>query len=82
MMDNRMHIVDDLLAGMGLTPPVSKEQQLKDDLGLDSLNVVELIVALEEALNVEIAIDDLDPDKLLTVADICALADKYGGEAV
>ena len=58
---------------------------LKDELGLDSLRIVELMVALEDALSIQLEESDLDPAELETVGDIYRLADKYreaAGDAV
>jgi acyl carrier protein len=43
------------------------EASLIDDLGADSLTIVELIMSMEEM--VEIEIDDDDAEKLITVQD-------------
>lgn len=50
---------------------------LKEELGLDSLRLVELMVALEEALAVQLEESDLDPAELVTVGDVYRLAGKY-----
>lgn len=50
---------------------------LKEELGLDSLRLVELMVALEEALGVQLEESDLDPAELVTVGDVYRLAGKY-----
>lgn len=50
---------------------------LKEDLGLDSLRLVELMVELEEALGIQWEESDLDPAALTTVGDVYRLADKY-----
>lgn len=47
---------------------VKLEANLKEDLGLDSLDAVELNMALEEAFNLSIADEDLA--KFATVKDI------------
>ncbi len=47
---------------------VKLEANLKEDLGLDSLDAVELNMALEEAFNLSIADEDLA--KFVTVKDI------------
>lgn len=39
-----------------------------DDLGADSLDIVELIMALEEEFDIEIA--DSDAEKVVTVGDV------------
>jgi acyl carrier protein len=46
---------------------VNPEAKFVDDLGADSLDLVELVMALEEEYNVEIS--DEDAEKILTVGD-------------
>jgi len=46
---------------------ISMESQIVDDLGADSLDVVELIMRLEEKFDVEIP--DEDAEKIQTVGD-------------
>ncbi len=46
---------------------VIPEASFTDDLGADSLDLVELIMSMEEAFDVEIA--DEEAEKLLTVQD-------------
>jgi acyl carrier protein len=53
------------------------DEKLKEDLGFDSLKIVELIVALEESLCIEIDESDLDPNSIIKVADLYKLAAKY-----
>ncbi len=43
------------------------EASLIEDLGADSLTIVELVMSMEEAFDIEI--DDEDTEKLLTVQD-------------
>ncbi len=47
---------------------VTKEASFIDDLGADSLDVVELIMALEEEFDMEIP--DSDAEKISTVNDV------------
>lgn len=47
---------------------VREESSFKDDLGADSLDLFELVMALEEEYGVEIPADDLE--KILTVGDV------------
>lgn len=56
---------------------ISKNMSLPDELGIDSLRMVELIVALEEKFNITITETDMDPDLLKTVGDVYTLVDKY-----
>ena len=53
------------------------EASLRDDLGIDSLRLVELIIALEDEFSVEFDESDLDPAALQTVDDITCLVGRY-----
>ena len=54
---------------------ITETTSFKDDLGADSLDLFELVMALEEEYGVEIPSEDLE--KLLTVQDVIDyLADK------
>jgi len=47
---------------------VTNESSFIDDLGADSLDIVELIMALEEEFDIEIP--DSDAEKVVTVGDV------------
>lgn len=47
---------------------ITEESSFKDDLGADSLDLFELVMALEDEYSVEIPADDLQ--KLATVGDV------------
>ena len=47
---------------------VTMEASFIDDLGADSLDIVELIMALEEEFDTEIP--DADAEKIVTVGDV------------
>ena len=47
---------------------VTLEASFIDDLGADSLDIVELIMALEEEFDIEIP--DADAEKVVTVGDV------------
>ncbi|MGV8073912.1 MAG: acyl carrier protein [Syntrophobacteraceae bacterium] len=53
---------------------VTVEAHVVDDLGADSLDVVELVMALEESFDIEIP--DEDAEKIRTVKDILEYLDK------
>lgn len=62
-------IVDIITNQLGVErEAVTAEAHVIDDLGADSLDVVELVMALEEAFDVEIPDDDAE--KIRTVKDI------------
>lgn len=60
---------------------VSEQEISKNDLlvvlGIDSLKMVELIVALEDELGITFDDSELDPMNLTTVEAIINLANKY-----
>lgn len=47
---------------------VTKEASFKDDLGADSLDVVELVMELEDEFDMEIS--DEDAEKITTVGEV------------
>ncbi len=54
---------------------IKEEASFIDDLGADSLDIVELVMAMEEEYDIEIP--DEDAEKLKTVGDVVSyLADK------
>jgi acyl carrier protein len=54
---------------------ITPEKSLKNDLGADSLDVVEVSLMLEEEFNVKF--DESDTEKLQTVGDLYHLIEKY-----
>ena len=55
---------------------VTPEANVVDDLGADSLDVVELVMALEEAFDMEIS--DEDAENIRTVKDILVYLENAG----
>lgn len=58
---------------------IKPESRFVDDLGADSLDTVELVMALEEEFEVEIP--DEDAEKILTVKDAVDYIDKQKAAA-
>jgi len=56
---------------------ISAESNIIDDLGADSLDSVELIMALEDEYG--LTIETEDAEKLLTVGDVAAFVDNWVG---
>jgi len=57
---------------------VVPEASFVDDLGADSLDLVEMIMAMEEAFNVSIA--DEDAEKIKTVQDAISYIKEHAAE--
>ncbi len=62
---------------LGVDPEkVKPEASFIDDLGADSLDIVELVMAMEEEFDLEIP--DEDAEKLKTVQDVASYLQKKG----
>ncbi|MDY6909626.1 MAG: acyl carrier protein [Thermodesulfobacteriota bacterium] len=65
----RRKVVDIIASQLGVEKDIiTPEAHVVDDLGADSLDVVELVMALEEAFDLEIP--DEDAENIRTVKDI------------
>ena len=69
--DVKVVVVEQLNVNEGEVKPESK---FVDDLGADSLDVVELVMALEEKFEIEIP--DEEAEKIQTVGDVVAYIEK------
>jgi acyl carrier protein len=54
---------------------IKPESKFIEDLGADSLDLLELVMVLEEEYNLEIA--DSDAEKMLTVGDVVAYIQRH-----
>ena len=62
-------VKETIIEQIGVTDTaVTMEASFIDDLGADSLDIVELIMALEEEFDTEIP--DADAEKIVTVGDV------------
>ncbi|GKT08233.1 acyl carrier protein [Desulforhabdus sp. TSK] len=69
MSDMQNKVADIIANQLGVDKEIiTPEASVVDDLGADSLDVVELVMALEEAFDLEIP--DEDAEKIRTVKDI------------
>ncbi len=67
-MDVFAKLRDIIVEQLNVTPEqVTMEAKFQEDLGADSLDVVELVMKLEEEFNIQIP--DEDAEKITTVAD-------------
>lgn len=55
---------------------IEEDSFLKEDLGLDSLSLVEVLARIEEGLSIEFDSDNLNPEELLQVSDLIVLVRK------
>ena len=76
-MDNTKDIINSILREKKFSDTITSGMKLSEDLGFDSLSLVELIVDLEDRFDIEIDESDLDPGQLKTVGQIYSLVDKY-----
>ncbi|MEY4615549.1 MAG: hypothetical protein RJB66_509 [Pseudomonadota bacterium] len=64
-------VKDIIVEQLGVDPEkVKAEASFIDDLGADSLDIVELVMAMEEEFDIEIP--DEDAEKLRTVQDVAS----------
>ena len=54
---------------------ITEETSFKDDLGADSLDLFELVMALEEEYDVEIPTEDLE--QIATVGDVISYIESH-----
>lgn len=70
-------VKDIIVEQLGVDPEkVKSEASFIDDLGADSLDIVELVMAMEEEFDLEIP--DEDAEKLKTVQDVASYLEKKG----
>lgn len=70
-------VKDIIVEQLGVDPEkVKPEASFIDDLGADSLDIVELVMAMEEEFDLEIP--DEDAEKLKTVQDVANYLEKKG----
>ncbi len=75
-MSSEKRVKEIIVEQLGVKPEeVTNEASFVDDLGADSLDTVELVMALEEEFDVEIP--DEDAEKIVTVVDATDYIDKH-----
>ena len=79
--DMESRVVDIIVEQLGATKEeIVPEASFIDDLGADSLDIVELVMAMEETFDIEIPDDDAE--KIQTVGDALGyLKERVGAEA-
>ncbi len=77
MLEKVITIIQEQLNLEGVS--ITEDSSFKDDLGADSLDLFELVMAVEEEYGVEIPAEDLE--KLVTVGDVVEYLKEQGIEA-
>lgn len=77
MLEKIKEIVAESLGADAAT--ITEETSFKDDLGADSLDLFEMVMALEEEFGIEIPSEDLE--NIVTVNDIMGYLKEKGVEA-
>ena len=75
MLEKIAEIIEEQL---NITTTITEQTTFKDDLGADSLDIFELITALEETYDIEIPAEDLEG--ITTVGDIIEYLSEQGVE--
>lgn len=76
-MDNTKAVINSIITEKRFSDTIAADMKLNEDLGFDSLSLVELIVDLEDKFDIVIEESDLDPAQIRTVGQIYTLVDKY-----
>lgn len=63
-----------LVEQFGDTTALTEETRIHDDLGADSMDVVDLIMSIEEEFHIEV--QDEDIEKITTVGDLVAFIEE------
>lgn len=66
-----------ILSELSGTEKICQEQKLQSDLGLDSLQMVTLLIMLEESFLITLDESDMNPFDLQSVRDVVGLVEKY-----
>lgn len=73
-------IISEILSGLSGIEEIKPEDNLKEDLALDSLSMVMLLLEIEERFGIQLDESDMNPFDLNTVEDAVKLAEKYRGD--
>lgn len=71
--------ISSILSELCGTEAIYPEQKLQSDLGLDSLQMVALLIMIEECFGITLDESDMNPFDLQSVRDVVSLAEKYQG---
>ena len=75
-MENKKTIID-TLRELWNNPDAQEADELRRDLGIDSLGMVSLLLDLEDTFGFVLEESDMNPFDLITVADVIHLVERY-----
>ncbi len=70
-----------ILKDLACAEEITEQSSLQEDVGLDSLNMVTLLIELEDAFGITLDESSMNPFDLVTVADVIDLVDRYTGDS-
>lgn len=71
---NRVFEIINVLSG---AENITESCELVNDLGMDSIEMVALLIEIEESFDIRLDESDMNPFDLITVGDVVKLVDKY-----
>ena len=71
----------DILKELSATETILPEQSLQDDLGLDSIQLVTILIEIEDRFEILLDESDMNPFELTTVKDVVDLVERYEAAA-
>lgn len=69
--------VSAVLAELSGTESIRLEDELQNDIGLDSFGLVNLLLTLEESFGITLDESDMNPFDLINVQDVVTLVERY-----
>ena len=69
--------VTNILSELSGTESICLDQELEKDLGLDSLQMVTLLIMIEETFDLLLDETDMNPFDSVTVSQVVSLVEKY-----
>ena len=69
-----------IIAEISDKTPATSSDTLQNDIGLDSLAMVMLLVAIEESFGIELQESDMNPFDFVTVQDVIDMVERYCGD--
>ena len=70
-----------ILKNLACAEEITEQSSLQEDVGLESLNMVTLLIELEDGFGITLDESSMNPFDLVTVADVIDLVDRYTGDS-